>query len=158
MNLRPHIEKFARRLEEVQAALSDPKLFENPNRYQGDVARILAAEGADGCRRTLSQDGGCSGAAYRIAEKPNLEKSELAELAREEITELQAREQKLAKQVQMKPLRRRTRRIRAIRSLKFAREREWPESALFAADLFRMYTRYAEGSPLEGGTDGQQPV
>jgi len=34
MNLGPYIEKFARRLGEVEAALSDPKLFENPAKSQ----------------------------------------------------------------------------------------------------------------------------
>jgi hypothetical protein len=34
MDLRPHIEKFGRRLAEVEAALSDPKVFDNPQRAQ----------------------------------------------------------------------------------------------------------------------------
>jgi len=34
MNLRPYIEKFARRLAEVEAALSDPKLPGNPAKLQ----------------------------------------------------------------------------------------------------------------------------
>ena len=34
MNLKPHIEKFARRLAEVESALSDPKVFDNPMRAQ----------------------------------------------------------------------------------------------------------------------------
>jgi len=34
MDLRPYIEKFTRRLAEVEAALSDPKIFENKQRYQ----------------------------------------------------------------------------------------------------------------------------
>ena len=34
MDLRPQIEKFARRFTEVEAALSDPKAFDNPQRAQ----------------------------------------------------------------------------------------------------------------------------
>jgi peptide chain release factor 1 len=34
MDLRPHIDKFARRFAEVEAALSDPKAFDNPQRAQ----------------------------------------------------------------------------------------------------------------------------
>ena len=34
MDFRPHIEKFARRFAEVEAALSDPKLFDSPQRAQ----------------------------------------------------------------------------------------------------------------------------
>src|SRR5260221_14312892 len=38
MDLRPHIEKFARRLAEVESALSDPKAFDQPQRAQ-ELAR-----------------------------------------------------------------------------------------------------------------------
>ncbi len=34
MDLRPKIEKFSRRFAEVEAALSDPKAFDNPQRAQ----------------------------------------------------------------------------------------------------------------------------
>ena len=34
MNLTPHIEKFRRRFAEVEAVLSDPKVFDNPQRAQ----------------------------------------------------------------------------------------------------------------------------
>ena len=56
---------------------------------------------------------------------------------------LKVLEQKLGKQVQL-GLRRRILRIRETRSSKFARARVVLESALFAADLLGMATRYAE--------------
>ena len=34
MDFRPHIDRFARRLAEVEAALSDPKAFDNNQRAQ----------------------------------------------------------------------------------------------------------------------------
>jgi len=34
MDLRPHIEKFAKRLTEVESALSDPAVFNNKQRAQ----------------------------------------------------------------------------------------------------------------------------
>ena len=34
MDLRPYIEKFARRQTEIETALSDPKLFDNPAKAQ----------------------------------------------------------------------------------------------------------------------------
>ena len=34
MDLRPHIEKFSKRLAEIEGALSDPKVFDNPQRFQ----------------------------------------------------------------------------------------------------------------------------
>ena len=50
MNLTPHIEKFRRRFAEVEAALSDPKVFDNPQRAQElsrEYARLkeLVAQG-----------------------------------------------------------------------------------------------------------------
>ena len=46
MDLRPHIEKFSRRFAEVEAALSDPKAFDNPQRAQElskEYARLKGA-------------------------------------------------------------------------------------------------------------------
>ena len=34
MDLRPHIEKFSRRLAEVESTLSNPKVFDQPQRAQ----------------------------------------------------------------------------------------------------------------------------
>ena len=51
MDLRPHIEKFARRFAEVEAALSDPKAFDNPQRAQELSQRIRPAQGSG--RRTV---------------------------------------------------------------------------------------------------------
>src|SRR5437899_10665936 len=50
MDLKPHIEKFSKRFAEVENALSDPKLFDNPQRAQElsrEYARLkeLAAHG-----------------------------------------------------------------------------------------------------------------
>ena len=41
LDLRPHIEKFRRRFAEVEAALNDPKVFENNQRAQ-ELAREYA--------------------------------------------------------------------------------------------------------------------
>jgi peptide chain release factor 1 len=100
MNLRPHIEKFARRLEEVQAALSDPKLFENPMRYQ-EMSREYSRlkEQTDVGERYLKTVDDLAQHAELLKTEPA--DSELAQLAREEIAVLQAGELKLGKQVQM---------------------------------------------------------
>ena len=50
MDLRPQIEKYSRRFAEIEAALSDPKAFDNPQRAQElsrEYARLktLAADG-----------------------------------------------------------------------------------------------------------------
>jgi len=51
MDLRPYIEKFVRRLPEIEAALGDPRLFDNKQRaseLSREYARLkqLAATGA----------------------------------------------------------------------------------------------------------------
>lgn len=142
MDLRPQIEKFARRFTEVEAALSDPKAFDNPQRAQElskEYARLkdLVSTGQNylktleeliGNRELLEQDSG---------------DPELEQMAREEIARLEIAEKRLGQQVQIGILppdpadSRNT--IVEIRAGAGGQE-----SALFSADLYRMYTRYAE--------------
>ncbi len=142
MNLSPHIEKFRRRYAEVETALSDPKAFDNPQRAQElsrEYARLkeLVAQG-DAYLKTLADLG-----QNRALLKTEPAESELALLAREEITRLEADERKLAQQIQFglvppDPTDSRNT-IVEIRA-----GAGGSESALFAADLYRMYCRYAE--------------
>src|SRR5437867_2201823 len=142
MDLRPQIEKFSRRFAEVEAALSDPKAFDNPQRAQElskEYARLkeFVAQG----RQYLK-------AATALAENRALIQtepadSELAQMARDELAELETAEKRLAQQVQVGLLppdpadSRNT--IVEIRAGAGGQE-----SALFAAALYRMYTHYAE--------------
>jgi peptide chain release factor 1 len=143
MNLRPHIEKFARRFAEVEAALSDPKAFDNPQRAQElskEYARlkdlVSAGQGYLKSVRDLEEN--------RALLKTEPADSELAQLAQEDVARLQAQEAQLAREVQ-----------RGLVPADPADSRNTifeiragaggQESALFAADLSRMYTRYAEG-------------
>jgi len=143
MDFRPQIEKFSRRFEEVEAALSDPKAFDNPQRAQElskEYARLkeLVAQGQAYLK--TEQD---------LAENRALLKneptgSELAQMAAEEVSRLEADEKRLTLEIQRGILppdptdSRNT--IVEIRAGAGGQE-----SALFAADLYRMYTRYAEG-------------
>src|SRR3974390_3131934 len=143
MDLGPHIDRFARRFTEVEAALSDPNAFDNPPR-----AQELSKEYAH------LKDLVAYGQAYKkavadLAENRALLKtepadSELAQMAREELARLEAEEKRLSLEVQRGILppdpadSRNT--IIEIRAGAGGQE-----SALFAADLYRMYTRYAEG-------------
>ena len=142
MDLKPHIEKFRQRFAEVETLLSDPKTFSNNLRFQelsreyarlkelvaiGQVYLKIAADLADN-RALLGSEA---------------EDSELAGMAREEIVRLESEEKRLALAVQAGLLppdptdsRNTIIEIRAGAG--------GSESALFAADLFRMYTRYAE--------------
>ena len=140
LDLRPHIEKFRRRFAEVEAALNDPKVFENNQRAQElarEYARLkdLVAHG-ENYLKTLAD----------LEENRKMlegDDAEMAEMAKEEITRLQAAEKKLEGELQRGIIppdpsdsRNTIIEIRAGAG--------GSESALFAADLYRMYTRYAD--------------
>lgn len=142
MELRPHIEKFSRRFAEVEASLGDPTLFDNPARAQEvtrEYARLkeLVATGAAylKAQRDLAEN-----RALLAAEPAD---SELAVMAKEEVARLEADLKRLTVEVQRGVLppdptdsRNTIVEIRAGAG--------GAESALFAADLYRMFTRYAE--------------
>ncbi|MSU61835.1 MAG: peptide chain release factor 1 [Pedosphaera sp.] len=142
MDLKPHIEKFSRRFAEVEAALSDPKVFNNNLRAQ-ELAREYSrlkelVATALAWRKTVSD----------LAENRKLlesepSDSELAVLAAEDIARLEHEDLYLARMLQAGILppdptdsRNTIIEIRAGAG--------GSESALFAADLYRMYNRYAE--------------
>ena len=142
MDLKPHIEKFRQRFAEVESLLSDPRTFANNQKFQElskEYARLkgLVADSEIYLRveRDLTDN--------RALLKTEDENSEMAQMAREEITRLEPEERRLSLAVQAGILppdptdSRNT--IFEIRAGAGGNE-----SALFAADLFRMYTRYAE--------------
>jgi peptide chain release factor 1 len=142
MNLSPHIEKFRRRYAEVETALSDPKAFDNPQRAQElsrEYARLkeLVALG-DRYLKTQADLG-----QNRAMLKSEPAESELALLAREEIARLEGDEKKLSQQIQfgLVPPDATDSRNTIIEIRAGA---GGSESALFSADLYRMYCRYAE--------------
>jgi peptide chain release factor 1 len=142
MDLRPHIEKFRRRFVEIEAALSAPDTFDNPQRAQ-EISREYAR-----LKELVASGDQFFQAQAQLAEnrrllQSELPDSELAQLAREEITRLEAEEKKFSQQIQFglvppSPTDSRNT-IVEIRA-----GAGGSESALFAADLFRMYCRYAE--------------
>jgi peptide chain release factor 1 len=140
LDLRPHIDRFKRRFAEVEAALNDPKIFENNQRAQElsrEYARLkdLVTHG-ENYLKVLTD----------LEENRKLLQStepELADMAKEEITRLHAEEKKLEAELQRGIIppdpsdsRNTIIEIRAGAG--------GSESALFAADLYRMYTRYAD--------------
>jgi peptide chain release factor 1 len=142
MDLRPHIEKFRSRYAELETALSDPKVFDNPQRAQElsrEYSRLkeLIATG-DSYKKNLAD----------LEENRSLLKtespdSEMAQMAKEEIARLEAEEKKLSQQIQfgLVPPNPTDSRNTIIEIRAGA---GGSESALFAADLYRMYCRYAE--------------
>ena len=142
MDLRPHIEKFTKRLTEVESALSDPAVFNNKQRAQElsrEYARLkeLVAVGSK-YRKTVAEL-----EENRALLKSEPVGSELALMAQEEVSRLEAEEKRVALEVQ-----------RGVVPPDPADSRNTiieiragaggSESALFAADLYRMYTHYAE--------------
>jgi peptide chain release factor 1 len=142
MDLHPYIEKFSRRLAEVEAALSDPKVFDNKQRAQElsrEYARLkeLVFTGEIYKRTAADLE------ANRALLRTEAGDSEMAQLAREEISRLEAEDKRLALEVQ-----------RGIAPPDPSDSRNTiieiragaggSEAALFVADLYRMYTRYAE--------------
>jgi peptide chain release factor 1 len=142
MNLKPHIERFRKRFAEVEAVLSDPKVFDNPQRAQElsrEYARLkeLVAQGESYLKTLADLD------ENRALLKTEAAESEMAQMAREEISRLEAKEKKLGQQIHFglvppDPTDSRNT-IVEIRA-----GAGGSESALFAADLYRMYCRYAE--------------
>jgi len=143
MDLSPQIEKFSRRLAEVEATLSDAKVFANPQRAQElgkeySRLKILVGHGQAYLKVLADLE---ANRALLAAEPAN---SEMAQMAKEELTRLEVEDKRLAREVQRGILppdpadSRNT--IVEIRAGAGGQE-----SALFAADLYRMYTRYAEG-------------
>jgi peptide chain release factor 1 len=142
MDLRLHIEKFRKRFAEVEVALSAPKVFDNQQRAQElsrEYARLkgLVAQGENYLKTLADLE------QNRALLKDERSESELAVMAKEEITRLETDEKRLSQQIQFglvppDPTDSRNT-IIEIRA-----GAGGSESALFAADLYRMYCRYAE--------------
>jgi peptide chain release factor 1 len=142
MDLLPHIHKFHSRFAEIEAALSDPKAFDNPQKAQElsrEYSRLkeLVASGQAYMKvyEELKEN-----RQLLASETPG---SELEVMAQEEVARLEPIEKKLAQEVykgivpQDPSDSRNT--IIEIRAGAGGNE-----SALFAADLYRMYSRYSE--------------
>jgi len=142
VNLLPHIEKFRKRFAEVEAWLSDARVFDNPQKAQElsrEYARLKELVAAGGAyEKTLADL-----EENRALLQAEPAESELALLAREESARLEADARRLAQQIHFglvppDPTDSRNT-IVEIRAGAGGNE-----SALFAADLYRMYCRYAE--------------
>ena len=142
MDLRPHIERFARRFAEVEGALSAPNAFDNQQRAQElskEYSRLKELVGfGQAYQKTVADL-----EANRALLQAEPADSELAQMAKEEVARLEKEEKRLSQEVQRGVLppdpadSRNT--IIEIRAGAGGQE-----SALFAADLYRMYTRYAD--------------
>lgn len=142
MDLRPYIEKFRNRFAELETVIADPKLFDNPAKAQEttrEYSRLkeLVVHGERYLKVIADLE------MNRELVKTEPEGSEMAVMAREEIASLEAEEAKLYKVllVGLIPPDAADSRNTIIEIRAGA---GGSESALFAADLYRMYTRYCE--------------
>jgi peptide chain release factor 1 len=142
MDLLPALDKVSRRLGEVEAALSDPALFDHKARAQ-DLSREYSR-----LKDLVATGEQYRKAATELQENRDLIQSEpagseLAALATEEVARLEAEVPRLARAVQagLVPPDPADSRNTIIEIRAGA---GGSESALFGADLYRMYTRYAE--------------
>ena len=138
MDLQPHIEKFAARMAEVETELGDPKVFQNNRRAQ-ELGREYSR-----LKDLVSKGERYLKAREELAENQELAGGgdEMAEMATEEIARLEAEIPALEKEVELglvppdpSDSRNTIIEIRAGAG--------GDEAALFAGDLFRMYTHYA---------------
>ena len=142
MDLKPFIEKFRRRFSELESQLSAPDAFANPQRAQ-EMAREHAR-----LRRLVTQGDEYLKVSRELEESQAMladepAESELAKMVADELPELTRKQQFLILKLQEgiippNPTDSRNT-IVEIRA-----GAGGSESALFAADLLRMYTRYAE--------------
>ena len=152
------IQVFAERARELERQLSDPGLTKD-NRRLAEVGRELAAvrpivETGETYRRTLAE---LEQARAMLADPD----PELSELAKGEIAELEARRGELERELHLLLVPRDPNDDRNV-ILEVRAGTGGEEAALFAADLLRMYSRYAEQhgwkvEPLslsEAGTGG----
>ena len=142
MDLRPHIDRFARRFAEVEAALSDPKVFDNNLRAQElsrEYARLkeLVAAGNAYLKTGADLD------ENRALLQTEPSDSELAVMAKEDVARLESDLKRLGQEVQLGILPPEPTDSRNT-IIEIRAGAGGSESALFAADLYRMYTRYAE--------------
>jgi peptide chain release factor 1 len=149
----PLVEKKRSRLAELENAVADPSFFSDPKKA-GEYTREMSQ-----IKRLLGLWDSLQDTSRHIAENTELGKSddaEMAEMAREELPDLIAREATLQKEVQYALLPRDSSEDRDA-LVEIRAGTGGSEAAIFAGDLMRMYHRYAEGQgwkiePLESST------
>jgi peptide chain release factor 1 len=154
MDLRPYIEKFRRRFAELETVIADPKLFDNPAKAQEttrEYSRLkdLVAAGERYLKVIADLE------MNRDVVKSESD-GEMVQMAREEIASLEAEENKLHKilLVGLIPPDPADSRNTIIEIRAGA---GGSESALFSADLYRMYTRYSEAQGWKVETMDSSP-
>jgi len=144
------------RLAGLEKELSDPSLVADQERYRKVVREHAHLSRLDELyqeychiRRDLEEN--------RSLIRDEAEDPELAELARAEIGELEQREKELEEQIRVMLLPRDPNDEKNI-FLEIRAGTGGDEAALFAADLFRMYSRYAESQGWKVEVMSSSPI
>jgi peptide chain release factor 1 len=141
MDFAPLVEQKRRRFQELESEIAAPSLFENPKR-----AREVMREHSQ-IKRLLADWASLEKAEKELEENRQLagsSEADLAELAASEIPVLEKRAEELRKGVQFALLPPEPSEDRdAIVEIRAGTGGN--EAALFAAELYRMYCRFAEG-------------
>jgi len=145
MDFEPLVERKRRRFEELEREIASPGLFDDPSHAR----EVLREHGTT--KDLLAHWERFSKASRELLENRELIESgdkELAEMAREEISRIEAELPVLERAVQIALLPPEPDEDRdAIMEIRAGTG--GTEAALFAADLFRMYSRYAESLGLK---------
>ena len=139
------IERKRERFDQLEREIADPRLFENRKRA-GEIMREHS-----GVKELLAKWSELSAACTQLADNRDLASSadgDLAQMAQEEIPQLERRVADLERDVQIALLPPDENENRdAIIEIRAGTGGN--EAAIFASDLYRMYTRYAEAAGLK---------
>jgi len=141
MKFEEKLKQVKSRFEEVQAAMSDPSVFDDPDRYTEltkehselkdlveDYEKWVRIKNQIEGNRELIEDG---------------EDKEITEMAREEIEELESRLEQLEEEIKFKLIPKDPDDSKNV-IVEIRAGTGGDEAAIFAGDLFEMYRRYAD--------------
>lgn len=138
--MKEKLDALGRRFDELTAQLSDPSIYEDMNVYKKLTREVAQLDPLVKAWRRLQQVAEEFEEAKGLFEESD---GELRELAREEVSMLSAEREQLEEQIQLLLLPQDPNDDKDI-ILEIRAGAGGEEAALFANDLFRMYTRFAE--------------
>jgi peptide chain release factor 1 len=146
LNLAPHIERFHKRFAELEDLIASPDLYSNPTKAQSllkEHSRIKLALGEHAELQKLEKSLLENQALAGSASDP-----ELAEMAREELPELEKQLIQARRNILSSILPPDDNEQRNV-IVEIRAGTGGDEAGIFAADLFRMYSRYSERNGLK---------
>jgi len=134
------LESLTERLEEINALLADPEVISNQNRFRSLSQEYAQVNPVVNCFRKYQTTLADIDTARQMLEEDD---KEMQEMAQQELDSATARKEDLEQQLQLLMLPKDPNDEKNI-FLEIRAGTGGDEAALFAGDLFRMYSRYAE--------------